>query len=134
MSCLIRKTPVVLTPEEIVRQALLHLMTHSLGYPAGLISVEVSLDNLPGLSEVKKPNRRADIIVFSQEIKPLLLIECKAIALSQSAIQQVIGYNHFVKAPYIALANPKEIKTGMMQDSEWSFTAGLPRFKQIIER
>lgn len=109
-----------------MRQALLHLMIDSLGYPKGLIGVEVSLDRIPHLRHKKVPLRRADIIVFSKEFVPQVLVECKSVPLTQSAIQQAIGYNHFVSAPYVVLANSKEIKTGVFEEGEWIFREGLP--------
>lgn len=131
MTCLIRKVPVTFTPEEKVRQALLHLMLNSLGYPASLIGVEISLGCVPSLMQTKLPQRRADIIVFANDISPLLLIECKAVPLTQASISQAVGYNLFVKAPYIALVNQIEIKTGVFQDKEWVFKKGLPRYENL---
>lgn len=133
MSCLIRKRPIVFTPEEKVRQALLHLMIHSLGYPAALIGVELNLACLPNSPQRKCPQRRADIIVFTNDIKPLILIECKATPLTQISIRQVVGYNLFVQAPYLALANQKEIKTGKFQNGEWTFKDGLIRYENLID-
>lgn len=37
-------------------------------------------------------------------ILPLLLVECKAVRPSISAIAQLLGYNFFVKAPFTAVA------------------------------
>lgn len=121
-----------MTPEEKVRQALLHFMIHSLGYPASLIGVEVSLTSLPFFSQSRRPQRRADIIVFTNDIKPLLLIECKATSLTKAHMRQAVGYNLFVKAPYITLANQKEIRTGKFQDGAWVFNKGLLRYEDLL--
>lgn len=131
MTCLIRKTPVVLTPEEKVRQALLHLMVHSLLYPPSLISVEIELASIPSIPSGNLPRRRADIIVFSPQVLPLLLIECKAVPMTHAAIDQLVGYNFFVQAPYIVLANPVAIKTGTFQQGEWVFKEGLPYYRDL---
>lgn len=116
-----------------MRQALLKFMIES-GYPRGLIGVELSLSALPHLieSQSKLPKRRADIIVFSPNTHlPLLLVECKAVPLNDAAIRQVVGYNLFVKAPYIVLANESEVKTGTYNGATWVFSPGLPSFKSL---
>jgi hypothetical protein len=134
--CLIRKVPVAATPEEQVRQALLKFMIESGGYPRGLIGVELSLSALPHLieSQSKLPKRRADVIVFSQSTHlPLILVECKAVPLNEATIRQAIGYNLFVKAPYIILANEKEVKTGSFNGTAWVFNPGLPDYKSLTQ-
>lgn len=136
MICLIRKVPVAATPEERVRQALLNFMIETGGYPRGLIGVELSLSSLPHLieSQSKLPKRRADIIVFSPITHlPLILIECKAVPLNDATIRQAVGYNLFVKAPYIMLVNEVEVKTGSYNGATWVFSPGLPNYKSLIE-
>lgn len=136
MICLIRKVPVAATPEELVRQALLKFMIETGRYPRGLIGVELSLSSLPHLieSQSKLPKRRADIIVFSQSTHlPLILVECKAVPLNDATIRQAVGYNLFVKAPYIILANELEIKTGSYNGTTWVFNPGLPNYKSLTQ-
>lgn len=50
---------------------------------------------------------RADLILFSRDMEPAMLIECKApsIRLSESAAAQAARYNTVVGAPYICLTN-----------------------------
>ena len=127
--------PVAATPEEQVRQALLKFMIESGSYPRSLIGVELSLSSLPHLkeSQSKLPKRRADIIVFSQRTHlPLMLVECKAVPLNEAAISQAVGYNLFVKAPYILLANELEVKTGSFNGATWVFSKGLPDYKSLL--
>lgn len=104
-----REIWVAATPEEIVRQKLLHVMTQNLGYPKHLIAVEKQLSEIPHLTNGTPPNRRADILCFQEtegELKPLLLIECKEMRPNKEAKRQVLGYNHFVGAPFVAVAGP----------------------------
>ena len=99
----IRKSFVKKTPEEEVRQSLLVKMIQELGYPLSLIAVE---------KELPTPKRRLDILchaLIAGEIHPLLLIECKAVPLNEKALWQVVGYNTFVSAPFIAIVNEKQI-------------------------
>lgn len=123
--------------EEAVRQNLISHMVEKLGYPRSLIAVEKELSQLPSLAlmpSAEIPKRRADIIVFAQEtLTPLLLIECKATSLTSKCARQVIGYNAFVGATYVALANEKQVLTGYYDPKEgtYRFESGLPGFASI---
>lgn len=135
--CLIRQSWVTGTPEEKVRQKLLLYLTQELGYPRAHITVEKELKKIPHLvnSPLEIPNRRADIICFGKDIHPeyslfpFLMIECKAIPLTTKVIHQVMGYNHSVKAKYIAVANQNELHVGEQHPSgQYTFTDMLPRY------
>ncbi|GAB4235483.1 MAG: type I restriction enzyme HsdR N-terminal domain-containing protein [Chlamydiales bacterium] len=130
-------------PEERVRQCLLKAMVEELGYPKEQISIEKSLSQMPHLhlSNVKLPNRRADIVCFSKNIHqdyplwPLLVIECKAHQFSEEVKQQVKGYNYFLKAFFIAIANEREIETGWYDSSlqDYHFIKGLPTYDSLVQ-
>ena len=141
--CAIRKVSVAAHPEELVRQELLSLMTAQLGYPSSLIAVEKELALLPHLklnpSEI--PDRRADILCFGKgihpdfELYPLLLVECKAVTINSKVINQVVGYNHFVKSYFIGVANQEEIRTGWYDNSlkRYQFVPFLPTYQELIQ-
>lgn len=105
----IRSSWVAATPEEVVRQLWLKKMVSELGYPKELISVEKELKTFPHLATAAVPDRRVDIVCYDGSLKPLLLVECKAEPLSMKAMEQALGYNLYVKAPYVALVNGQEI-------------------------
>ena len=96
--CLIRNAEVAATPEERVRQALLNLMIHELGYPKSNFVVERCLTAFGG------PERRLDILFFKGS-EPYLLIECKKEKIDDKAKAQVLGYNHYIKSKEVALAS-----------------------------
>ncbi len=138
----IRKKWVEKTPEELVRQLLVRHMIEKLGYPASLIAIEKELSQLPSFAldlttTDQIPARRADIIVYSKEedgsLKAVLMIECKAVPLSSKVAAQVIGYNAFVGAPYVAVANQTEVLTGCFDRERgiYQFRPGLPRYEQL---
>lgn len=131
--CPIRHIHVTPLPEEKVRQALLHQMIHSLGYPKGLIVVEKSLADLPHLQGKSVPDCRVDIVVFHPvSMHPLLLVECKATPLNSKVERQLIGYNLYVQAPFISLANPEGAQICTSQEkNEW--VPWLPSYQELMK-
>lgn len=104
----------------------------SLGYPRRLICVEKALHEIVGFSELSLPARRLDILCFSKKKhEPLLLVECKAHSVRKQAFDQLIAYNFFIKAPYIALADPNQIIIGWLNQNtnQYEFTANLPSYE-----
>ncbi len=96
----IRKKWLQLSPEEWVRQHVVHLLVDHLKYPRSLFKVESGL-------HYNRLQKRTDLIVYDQEGKPYLLVECKApdIKITQKTIEQATMYNHTLKAPYVAVTN-----------------------------
>ncbi len=97
---ILRKKFIFLSPEEWVRQHIIHFLIKSKSYPSSLIKCE------SGLS-YNQLQKRADIIVYDRSGKAFLIVECKAtvVKLNQSAFDQVAIYNRTIKAPYIAISN-----------------------------
>lgn len=122
-----RRKWVVASPEELVRQKCLRRLTESLGYPASLIAVEKSLKEL--VQGPFPPLRRADILCFTQSGSPLLLIECKAVALNEAMQRQLKGYNYYVKAPFIALVNEG---VELFASFEGPFQEGIRPFAECV--
>lgn len=142
--CQIRKEWVAAQPEELVRQALVRRMVDELGYPSSLITVEKSLQQLPHIEQsgLKLPLRRADILVFAKgihpqhDLYPLLMIECKAIPLNGKVISQVTGYNHYVQAVYVAVANGEQVQTGWYNSVKkgYQFVEFLPSYSDLLSK
>ncbi|MEM1282760.1 MAG: type I restriction enzyme HsdR N-terminal domain-containing protein [Chlamydiota bacterium] len=138
--CPFRKVNIAAQPEEIVRQHLLQLMTERLGFPSGHIVVEKALKQLPhmSLSDRKNlPDRRVDILVYKNDqdkgLVPLLLIECKAVPLKHTALQQVAGYNHYIGAHYISAVNEKQVFMGWYNSKEGRYQTVdfLPTYEEL---
>lgn len=141
--CSLRKLWVAPLPEEKIRQALVQKMIQELGYPQGSVALEKSLHQLPHLqSKAALPNRRADIIVFAKNLHlhhpfyPLLLIECKATPLTHKVLRQIIGYNQFVEAYFIAAVNQTTLQLGWYDrpSHDYCFEEGLPSYDELIYR
>lgn len=140
--CPLRKAWVAALPEEKVRQALIQKMTQHLGYPLGSMALEKSLCQLPHLEgKASLPKRRADLLVFSKNLHPrhalypLLLVECKAVPITPKALRQIVGYNHFVSAYFIALVNQTTTYLGWLhpEQRDFTFQEGLPPYEILLK-
>lgn len=96
-----------LTPEEWVRQQLLHRLVEQLGYPASLIAVEVPLEKITKFTLQFTNKQRCDAVVYNTAMQPLMLIECKAetVPLTQKTLDQALTYNRLLNVPYLLLHN-----------------------------
>lgn len=140
--CSIRKEWVAALPEEAVRQKLIASMVDRLGYPPSLLVIEKSLKQMPHISPGQRelPDRRADLLCYAPGIHPdhplypLLLIEFKAVKLTPKVINQVLGYNVYLKSCFVAIANQDEIKTGWYDAAQGSyrFVDGLPGYADLL--
>jgi hypothetical protein len=81
----IRKKWIMLTPEEWVRQHFINYVITEKNVPKSLISVEKQI-TLNGTS------KRYDAIIYSSQLKPLVLIECKApdVPLTEHVAEQAL--------------------------------------------
>lgn len=88
-------------PEERVRLRILEYLIHS-GWSKHRISTEEAID-LPQ----KETAHRTDLICYTKEFRPFLLVECKAenVKLSAQIAEQIARYNQKVGAPYLLLTN-----------------------------
>ncbi len=96
----IRKKWVALTPEEWVRQNFLAYLLHDKKYPKSLIKIEQSI-------KAFEQSRRCDAVIYTNEIKPLAILECKKtdVPVNEKTFQQIALYNTAIKAPYLIITN-----------------------------
>jgi len=96
----LRKKYVVLTPEEWVRQHVVHYLIHHLHYPKSLMSIERG-------TSYNKLQKRTDLCVYNSNGKPHLLVECKAahVPVTQEVVRQVSVYNQSLQAPFVVITN-----------------------------
>jgi hypothetical protein len=140
--CSLRQIWVAASPEEVIRQSLIHQMINQGGYPFSGFAIEKTLQQMPHLygSSLKTPKRRADLIFFAKNIHsthslyPLLLIECKSIPLTKKEIRQAIGYNFYVKAYFIAVANSHHLFFGLGHQIAESFLPipSIPSYLELL--
>lgn len=97
---ILRRKNIVLTPEEWVRQHLVHYLIGHLRYPKSLISIERG-------TTYNKLQKRTDLCVYNQQGEPYLLAECKAahVPITQEVVKQVSTYNQSLQARYVVISN-----------------------------
>ena len=95
----VRRKNVVLTPEEWVRQHILHHMI-SKGYVQSRISVEYPI-------KTKDSTKRADIVYTNKLGEIVLLVECKApeVKINDSTLRQAGNYNLSLKVRFLVVSN-----------------------------
>lgn len=126
--CAWRHRWVRLTPEEWVRQQLLHRMVEQLCYPASLIAVEVAIT-------VGEVHKRCDAVVYDRAMQPLLLIECKAetVPLTQKTLDQAITYNRKLNVPFLLLHNgPQSIFVTLNPDGTNHYAQRCPGYTDLL--
>lgn len=140
LRCRLRRRHVAATPEELIRQRLLYLMVEEKGYPPSLLAVEVSLYHLLGGDKKKLPFRRIDIVCYTPAadggLKPLLLVECKALIVSEGTLRQAASYNYYLAAPFLTLASGTTLYTGSYDASlhRYHFSPGLPNYSILKQQ
>jgi len=97
---LTRKESLVLTPEEWVRQHLIHFLIQEKQIPIGLIAAEMAI-------EINQLSRRCDVVVFGTDGKPRLIVECKApeINLTEKTFNQIAQYNAALNVDLLMVTN-----------------------------
>ena len=97
---ILRRKYIVLTPEEWVRQHVVHYLIDHLGYPKGLLSLERG-------HAYNQRQKRTDLCAFDAGGRPLLLVECKApsVPITAATAHQAATYNQTIGAPLLLLTN-----------------------------
>jgi hypothetical protein len=122
----IRKKYLLLTPEEWVRQHVIHFLT-GLGYPQSNMRLE-------GGFKLNQNLRRTDILVY-KDGEPKVLVECKApqVKLSQAALDQAVRYNMKYDAAYIFISNGLKhyCATTSAPEDSFTFLNALPLYEKL---
>jgi len=123
---IIRKKWVVLQPEEMVRQLLILYLIIEKKYPQNLIQLEKKI-------AFNQLNKRFDIVVYNQKIKPIILIECKAhyVALDQKVFDQAARYNLGLEANYFILTNGVSSFCAELKDNSYAFLTEIPEWRTV---
>ena len=121
----IRKKFIILTPEEWVRQNVVHYLITEKKYPKSLINVEKTL-------KINDLTKRYDIVIFNSNGSINVLIECKStkIEITQTVFDQIARYNMTLKANYLMVTNGLNhyICKIDFENEKYSFLESLPNY------
>ena len=122
----IRKKFIILTPEEWVRQHVVHFLLEEKKYPKSLINVEKVLI-------VNGLRKRYDVVVFNPDGSIFVLVECKApeIKTAQATFDQIARYNLALKAQFLMVTNGHNHYFCQMdfENEKYAFLKELPDYE-----
>ncbi len=125
----IREKWLVLLPEEFVRQLIILYFLREKGYNSNRIAVERGLtyNNL---------SKRCDLLVFAPDLKPFLLVECKApsVPITQDAFRQIAIYNMQLNVPFLMVSNGMDTYCCAIDHEErtYHYLSDLPEYPTEI--
>ncbi len=123
-----RKKELLITPEEWVRQHIIHFLKNEYGYPFSLMSSEGGLN-------INSNIQRYDLLCYGNTGLPLVLVECKApeIKLTQEVFDQAARYNYKLNVPYILITNGLEHYCCAVdvENKSYKFLTSVPSFKSL---
>lgn len=113
----IRKRYLVLAPEELVRQMVIQYLIREKNFQPTRIGVEKGL-------KVNSLSKRCDILIYDQNMTPLILAECKApgVAIDEKAFDQIARYNLPLQVKYLLVTNGINTYCCKMDYIEQQFT------------
>jgi len=117
----LRKTWLLLTGEEWVRQNFINYLTTGLHYPASFIALEKEI-------RVGELRRRFDILLYDPAHQPWMIVECKTeeVPLSESVLQQALHYNIAVPVAYLVITNGAQTIAWKKEGTELQLLSALP--------
>lgn len=122
---IIRKKFIVLTPEEWVRQHLVHLLIFHYNYPRSLIKIESG-------TSYNKLQKRTDIVIYNRSGECFMVVECKApeININAKTFEQASSYNYTLKACYVLVSNGLKHFCCAINHKEnsYKFIQGIPDY------
>ena len=121
----IRKKFIILTPEEWVRQHVVHYLLEEKKFPKSLINVEKVL-------MVNGLRKRYDVVVYNSDGSIFILIECKApeVKITQATFDQIARYNMTMEAEFLMLINGLNHYFCLMdfENEKYTFLENLPNY------
>ncbi|MFK8037582.1 MAG: type I restriction enzyme HsdR N-terminal domain-containing protein [Crocinitomicaceae bacterium] len=118
------------TPEEWVRQHIIHFLVEEKGYSKNLMQSEQTVV----YNGLKK---RCDIVIYNSALVPMAIIECKAprIRLTEDTFFQIAKYYSTLQAPLLILTNGISHIYALMDpsSSKIEYLKDLPTQKKLEE-
>ncbi|WP_374364663.1 type I restriction enzyme HsdR N-terminal domain-containing protein [Cloacibacterium sp.] len=112
---IVRKSWLVLTPEEWVRQHFVHYFTKVKKYATSALILEKKLD-------LNGTTKRIDLLI-TEKTMPKILVELKAphIKLTQETFEQIARYNSVIEAKEIILSNGNQHIFAKFENEKYIF-------------
>ena len=125
----LRRKYVALTPEEWVRQHLVHFLIEHKGYPKALMANEIQL-------AIGNKKLRCDSVLYDRTLRPRMIIEYKAptVNITQKVFDQITVYNMLLHVDYLVVSNGiKHYCCQMDYDNQkYLFLEDIPDYQEII--
>ena len=124
----LRRKYVALTPEEWVRQHVVHYLMDYKGYPKGLLANEVEL-------VIGEKKLRCDTLLYNRALQPQMIIEYKSpeIDLTQRVFDQITAYNFLLHVDYLIVSNGRQHYCCRMDYERQSYQLlkEIPRYEEL---
>lgn len=124
----LRRKYVALTPEEWVRQHVVHYLLDYKGYPKGLLVNEVEL-------VIGEKKLRCDTLLYNRALQPQMIIEYKSpeIDLTQRVFDQITAYNFLLHVDYLIVSNGRQHYCCRMdyERQSYQFLKEIPRYEDL---
>ena len=114
----------LLTPEEEVRQRVIAFLISHCGVLPHSIAQEYSV-------KINGTAQRADIVVVGKDLKPAILVECKApdVTIDSDVLSQAARYNAILGARYIILTNGHKHLCLELKDGRYTPMRSFPQME-----
>lgn len=126
---IVRKRFVILTPEEWVRQHVLHFLNIEKSVPLSHMAVEKGL-------KFNTLIKRADVVIHARSGRALMLVECKApsVPVTQEVFDQAARYDMVFHVNFLFITNGLAnycCKFDYIRNT-YSFLPDIPSYKEMI--
>lgn len=125
----IRKKFILLTPEEWVRQHVVHFLLTAKNFPKSHINVEKVV-------KINGMDKRYDIVVYRPDGSIFLIVECKApyVPVTQATFDQIARYNMVLNAGYLMVTNGLQHYFCQMdnESEQYIFLKDIPHYTPAL--
>ena len=121
-----RRKFVRLTPEEWVRQNILHSLVEDFHYPSAMLAVEQPI-------RVGSVQKRCDAVIYSPTLRPVCIVEFKAesVKLTREVFDQVAVYNRSLQVDNLLISNGVTTCFCRVQPSTYQLLEAIPTYNDL---
>lgn len=121
----IRKTWLLLTREEWVRQNMVAFLVNVLHYPKEMVTLEKEI-------RVNSLRKRFDILLYNSAHQPWMMVECKKdeVHLSEEVLQQLLRYHMAVPVRWLIITNGVQTMGWKKEKGNLVLTESFPKWDE----